>query len=129
MTTEPTTETDPWAEAAMDLYHLNADELRTKEIETIAETIWQYVHGRYFMEDTGTEDLAEVATAVLDAITPLIETTVRQSCSSTAFGEANEHTTSCHAFATAERIALAIADGCGADEFEGDRGPCTEASR
>lgn len=129
MTTTPTTETDPWTEAAMDLYHLTDEELRAKEIETVAETIWHHVRGRYFTEDTGTEDLAEVATAVLDAITPLIETTVRQTCSSTAFSEAGEHNLNCHGYAASERIALAIARHSGADEVEVHRSSCSEATR
>jgi len=124
MSTSETTETDPWAEAAMDLYHLNDDELRAKAVETVAEVILVHVRERYFMSDTGTEDLAEAATAVLDAITPLLETTVRQSCADTAFGEAGEHLLGCHGYAAAERIALAIARHEGTDELEGDRGPC-----
>jgi hypothetical protein len=124
MTEPTTTETDPWAEAAMDLYELNDDELRAKEVETIAEVILTHVRGQYFMEDTGTEDLAEAATAVLDAITPLLETAVRQTCVDTALGEAGEHLLGCHGYAAAERIALAIARHEGTDELGGDRSPC-----
>lgn len=129
MTTEPITETDPWTEAAIDLYSLNDEQLRAKEVETIAEVILTHVRGRYFMEDTGTEDLAEVATAVLDAITPLLETTVRQSCADTAFGEAGEHSLDCHGYAASERIALAIARHLGADELGGDRSSCKAVSQ
>lgn len=127
MSTNETTETDPWTEAAMDLYHLNDDELRAKAVETVAEVIQKHVNGRYFTEDTGTEDLAEAAAAVLDAITPLLETTVRQSCVRTAFGEAGEHSLTCHGYAAAERIALAIARHLGADELGGNRTSCGES--
>jgi hypothetical protein len=124
MSTNETTETDPWTEAAMDLYHLNDDELRAKAVETVAEVMLQHVRGRYFMEDTGTEDLAEAATAVLDAITPLLETTVRQSCATTALDEGGEHALTCHGYAAAERISLAIVSHQGPDELGGDRTAC-----
>jgi hypothetical protein len=52
MSTNETTETDPWTEAAMDLYHLNDEELRAKAVETVAEVIQKHVNGRYFTEDT-----------------------------------------------------------------------------
>jgi hypothetical protein len=64
---------------------------------------------------------------VLDVITPLLETTVRQSCAGTAFGEAGEHSLTCHGYVAAERIALAISSHQGADELGGNRTSCGES--
>lgn len=113
---------DAWTEAAADVYELSWKELGEKAIRTVAEAL--HPHINEMAEGVAVSELEAAAAAVTAAVTPLLETMIRQAAVDTALAEAGEHSLDCHGFTASNRIALAVAQGLGVDEVGGERGAC-----